>query len=218
MNKEERRAAREAWTAAYLAASEEERKNMLKEKAEKHRKEEAERNERIAAERRARFMERSDKQLAIYETLEKAQEIVLKYVEKFDGKVLNARLSNAIDKEFTETIDTSLRASLKIDSTWSGKRDVRLKVNFYGNYGFEDQVSISIFETYEGRINAKETVDNFKSYLPERIDSLTQAKKDYDAALETALKIENEIEKYRHAFHYSLRDYFRKECLTRDFM
>jgi len=204
------RAERAAWNEAYLAASEEERERMLEEKARKREEEEKLRQQRIYDDRKTRFFEKCDKEIACAKSLKKAIKIALDVTKSFDGKVLNNRLTKAIQDKLGKYISAVLNISYDYNTKNNvGKMTIR-EGNFYGCYDSEDfKIVLSPLED-GNRVMWKETEESLSIQLDRRIKEMQEAKKSYDKVYRKAKAIEKAIEEYSNVNFY-VRDFFKTE-------
>lgn len=206
------RAERAAWNEAYQAASEEERERMLEEKARKREEEEKLRQQRIYDDRKTRFLEKCDKEIACAKSLKKAIKIALDVTKSFDGKVLNNRLTKAIQ----DKLDKNIAAILEISYDYNTKNNVGKLIiregNFHGCYNSEDfKIVLSPFED-GNRVMWKETEESLNLQIDRRIKEMQDAKKSYDKVYKKAKAIEKAIEEYSNANYY-IRDFFKTESV-----
>lgn len=205
------RAERQAWKAAYDAADEETRKTMLEERVKSIKENERKRQERISEDRKARFMKRSDEQIDIYNELETATQIALEHIKKFDGKVLNNRLTNSVEKEL-KNASRYLCAKLDVHLNYATRKNVyTLELKRCYSAEYDCQVEIKLSTDRENRLLADETMNGFADLIPKKIENILKAKDDYDAALNLAHEIYSKIEIWGKDFHYSLRDFLNRE-------
>ena len=209
-----------AWNEAYLAASPEEKERMLAEKKANAEREKEERERMVYEDRKERFMQRADTQIKIYELLAEAREIAFEAIKKFDGKVLNNRLTNTLNKELKE-YDNSLWAELIIEYDHNLKENVgRLKVSksYCGSCYFNEiRINIILSPLFDGnRVMWSETekVRNEVDYIETRIKDWKRDKKNYDKVYKEAMKIYDMIEKYGKSEFFYLRSFFAGERLV----
>jgi len=206
------RAERAAWNEAYLAASEEERERMLEEKARKREEEEKLRQQRIYDDRKTRFIEKCDREIACAKSLKKAIKIALDVTKSFDGKVLNNRLTKAIQDKLGKNISAILEISYDYNTKNNvGKLTVR-EGNFSGFYNSEDfKIMLSPLED-GNRVMWKETEKSLNLQLDRRIKEMQEAKKSYDKVYKKAKAIEKAIEEYSRENYYT-RDFLKTESV-----
>lgn len=209
------RAEKAAWNEAYLAASEEERARMLEEKARKHEEEEKLRQQRIYDDRKARFIEKCDREIACTKSLKKAVAIALDVTKSFDGKVLNNRLTNAVQDKLGKSISAVLTISYDYNTKNNvGKLTIR-EGNFYGCYNSEDfKICLSPFED-GNRVMWKETEEALDLQFDRRIKEMQEAKKSYDKVYKKAMAIEKAIKEYSNENYY-IRNFFKTENVIRN--
>lgn len=209
---EKRREERRAWYAAYLAASDDEKTRMMEERKKELAIEEENRQKRIYDDRKARFVKKCDEQIAALESLMKFEKVTLEIIKNFDGKVLNARLTNAVDAE-VKKIEKYSYATLKYDYSYdNGTRTTfgKLTISLSYFHGWYKDFSVKIFYNEEGRINAEKTLEGYESCLARLISDWKKVRKDYDKIHKKAMKVKKEIEAYRKESVY-LRDFLRSE-------
>ena len=210
---------RQAWLDAYKNATHEEQARMLEEKKANREREEQERQKMIYDDRKKRFMQKADKQIEILEKLIRARKIALNVIKTFDGKVLNNRLTNAVEKDL-KAFDSSLYVSLVISYNYSvtnNEGKLKIEVSHYDS-GFEDSVSlnISLSPFNDGnRVVWSETenLDYNKEYLSGWIENWKKAKKEYDKTYKQAMKVYAVIEDYGNNANGHLRSFFTGEHL-----
>lgn len=210
---------RQAWLDAYKNATPEEQARMLEEKKANREREEQKRQQMIYDDRKKRFMAKADKQIEILNILIRAREIALDSIKTFDGKVLNNRLTKAVEKEL-KAFNSSLYVSLVISydhATKNNEGKLTIEVSHYES-GLEDSVSlkISLSPLNDGnRVVWSETedLDYNKEYLSGWIESWKRAKKEYDKTYKEAMKVYAAIEHYGKNANSHLRNFFTGEHL-----
>lgn len=207
---------RQAWLDAYKNATPEEQARMLEEKRANREREEQRRQQMIYDDRKARFMEKADNQIKILKKLVRAREIAFDVIKSFDGKVLNNRITKAVEEKL-KAFDDSLWASLSYSYSYSEKRNVgnlTLRVSHYHGC-MEDSLTLYVPLSYMSRIVWSDTEgwkDN-KEYLSGWIESWKKAKKEYDKTYKQAMKVYDMIEDYGKNHNCHLRNFFTEERL-----
>lgn len=210
------RAERIAWAEAYKNASEDEKKVMLEERA-KTRKEREEKERKMREDfQKQKFIEISDEQIGIYYELETGIEIVKEFVKKFDGKVLNNRLTKAVEKELPNA-SRFLAISLEYVQNYSaGKNDAYLTLIRCYSGNKDCRTKIKILFDNDGRILADKTLAEFEDVIPTKIANYEKAKEDYDIALEEARILDKKIEEFVKKYHHSLREYLNNNYVLQN--
>lgn len=214
---------RAAWYEAYKSATPEEQKRMLEEKKAKYEEEEKRRKQMIEDDRKARFFKKTDEQIACYELLKKAMPIALEVAASFDGKILNNRLTNAVNERLHKEVDRYVTAKLVISYNWNLSTNVgELKVTDYNHHDCwnEDSFKIILSNTLgdSGRVMWQKSLEYMEqpgeksTDFSERIATRKKAKKDYDKVLKQARKVDEIIREYCQV-DYELRDFFRTEYI-----
>ncbi len=210
-------AKRRAWLDAYNAASPEEKERMMAEKKANAKKEAEEREKEIYNDRKARFMQRADNQIKIYELLIRANRTAMDVIKSFDGKVLNNRLTKAVETEIKK-IHPRLFAELTI----SYKHDVsnnegRLKISLYDyDYNSLDNdsslyITLSPFDDGNRVVWAEtESRKENEEHRQDWIADWKHCKKSYDNSYKQAMKIYEMIEKYNKSVNFNMRCYFKE--------
>lgn len=207
-----------AWREKYLAATPAEQERMLAERQEQRIREEEERKRRDYNERKTRFVEKANNQIFLYKELLKARSIALEEIKKFDGKVLNNRLTKIIDAELKKR-SKDLFASLNIHYEWDKKNNIgELKLSIYNHfsYGLDNDITLKIVltEFNDGnRVDWSRTENekgNDEKFILDRISSWKNAIKSYDKAFKTLKKVDSMIKNYSKENFY-LRDFFKTE-------
>lgn len=205
-NIEEKREKRLAWKTAYLAASPEEKERMIAQKKEEMRIAEEKRQQKILEDRKARFEAKCDKQIATLKTLLKAAKIAVEITKKFEGKVLNNRLTNLVDAEVKKI--GRLYATLKYDAY---ARCGRLTIkDANATDCWTDDFELKIDYNIDGRVFFTETFEDPSSHLERLISDWKNAKRTYEKVLKKAEKIRREIHEYRKESAY-VREFLRTE-------
>lgn len=209
------RAKKAAWDEAFLNASEEERKRMLEERKREEAENERLRQQRIYDDRKARFIEKCDREIACTKSLKKAVAIALDVTKSFDGKVLNNRLTNAVQDKLGKSISAVLTISYDYNTKNNvGKLTIR-EGNFYGCYNSEDfKICLSPFED-GNRVMWKETEEALDLQFDRRIKEMQEAKKSYDKVYKKAMAIEKAIKEYSNENYY-IRNFFKTENVIRN--
>lgn len=217
---QELRAKRQEWLNAYNSASPEEKERMMAEKKANAKREAEEREKKIYDDRKSRFMQRADNQIKIYETLIRAKKVAMDVIKSFDGKVLNNRLTKAVETEI-QKIDDGLRAYLTISYDWNEKNNVgKLEIRLFGcNTHDLDSTSvlyISLSPLNDGnRVVWAETESQKENveHLREWIEKWKSNKKAYDKMYKQAMKLYEMIEQYGKSGNSYLINYFKEEHL-----
>ncbi len=213
-------AERKNWLEKFNSATPEEQKRMLEEKKAKHEEEEKRRQKEIYDDRKNRFFKKCDEQIATYELLEKALPIALEISAKFDGKVLNNRLTKAVDDEIRAKVNQYVRAELIISYDYNLKNNVgKLSIIDYNHHDYEREISFKIILSPlsdNNRVMWKETLEYMEKPegktidIAERISERKNAKKNYDRIYKKAKKVDEIIAEYAKEDFY-VRDFFKSE-------
>lgn len=196
---EKKREERRMWLVKYNAASEEEKKIMLEERKVHNRKEELARQKRIAEDRKNRFIANCERQIEVYTSLKDALEKAIPVIEKFNGKVLNRRLTKAISESLNGNIWLSLE----------NEKVVFNRNHYYGG-NIYDKVSVLLTTDNDFRIissNCREKIQ----VLEDAIENNKCLIESYDSALESTMKLQNQLKEYSDTVKFELREYFKKE-------
>lgn len=207
---------RQAWLDAYKNATPEEQARMLEEKRANREREEQRRQQMIYDDRKARFMEKADNQIKILKKLVRAREIAFDVIKSFDGKVLNNRITKAVEEKL-KAFDDSLWASLSYSYSYSEKRNVgnlTLRVSHYHG-SMEDSLTLYVPLSNMSRIVWSDTegLKDNKEYLSGWIESWKKAKKEYGKTYKQAMKVYDMIEDYGKNHNCHLRNFFTEERL-----
>lgn len=211
---------KEEWMAKFNAATPEEQKEMLEKKNREREESEKRRKQMIYDDRKNRFFENCDSYIECYNLLKKAFPIVLEVTATFDGKVLNNRLTNAINEKLHAKVHQYVTATLTISYDYDLKNNVgKLVVKDYNHHDCDNEFSFRIILSPlsdSNRVKWDETLDDMKKPgrnpddFERNIEKMKKAKKDYDKVFKKALKIYSIIEDYaKEDFH--LRDFFKTE-------
>lgn len=194
-----------------LTASPEEREILIKEHAEKLEKRKIEREKERYEERKNRFIKKCNEQIQCYKSLRDARRIALETLKLFDGKVLNARLTNAIDAKLGDHVCSS------IEKDYFGRQF--LKVSDYNFVSCTNTTKFAISTTPGGRIDYKTTEseiekpENWYIDFDSRIDGLEKCRDGYDKSFNAAIELDKAIKKYTSENHYMIVEFFRNENL-----
>lgn len=194
-----------------LTASPEEREILIKEHAEKLEKRKIEREKERYEERKNRFIKKCNEQIQCYKSLRDARRIALETLKLFDGKVLNARLTNAINAKLGDHVCSS------IEKDYFGRQF--LKVSDYNFVSCTNTTKFVISTTPGGRIDYKTTEselekpENWYDDFDSRIDGLEKCRDGYDKSFNAAIELDKAIKKYTSENHYMIVEFFRNENL-----
>lgn len=193
-----------------LTASPEEREILIKEHAEKLEKRKIEREKERYEERKNRFIKKCNEQIQCYKSLRDARRIALETLKLFDGKVLNARLTNAINAKLGERVCSS------IEKGNFGRQF--LKVSDYNFVSCTNTTKFAISTTPGGRIDYKTTESEIEKPgnwcdFDSWIDGLEKCRDGYDKSFNAAIELDKAIKKYTSESHYMIVDFFRHEGL-----
>lgn len=214
---------REEWRTKFLAASPDEQKKMIEEKKANQERAEMERKKAIYDDRKKRFFEKADKQLETLHLLEKGCAIALEVIKEFDGKVLNNRLTNEVNKRLEE-----FNSRISADLTIRYERDydnnvgfLRFKVCYTDNSLLSEHTIKIILSPVLGgnRVMFAKTEEKHKeevTYLTEHVSSWKSAKKEYDKVYKAAEKLNERIKEYSKNNDF-LRDWISAEHVISSF-
>lgn len=214
------RAERMAWKEKFDSATPEEQNKMLAERCEQRKEEEERHQKMIYDDRKKRFFEQSNEWIACYELLKKAQSIALEVCESFDGKILNNRLTNAINERLQAEINRYVTASLLISYSHEFENNVgTMTIKDVNHFGCDNKCSFKIIlsPVLDGnRIEWSKSLDYMTTPcgklfdFDERIANRKAAKKGYDKTYKKAKKIEEIIKDYTKE-DYLLRGFLKRE-------
>ena len=204
------KAENEEFANKFIAASPEEREILLKERAEEMEKRKIEREKERYEERKNRFIKKCNEQIQCYKSLREARRIALETLKLFDGKVLNRKLTNAINAKLGEHVCSS------IETDYWGKQF--LKVDDYNFVSCANTFKFAISTTPGGRIDYKTTESEIEKPgnwcdFDSRICELEKCRENYDKSFNAAIELDKAIKKYTSENHYMIVDFFRHEGL-----
>lgn len=153
--------------------------------------------------RKETFMKMADEQIAMYKALANHVDVALEVIKKFDGKVLNNRLTKAVEAEIKKT-DDKAHAKLFMSSK-GGLLDIMRP----SSSRILNCTSIGIKITADNRIDWAETLDDYHDTLSDKAEAMEEAKYNYDAALQLAQDVCDAIDNYSQNAPSILREYFR---------
>lgn len=208
------RAKKAAWDEAFLNASEEERKRMLEERKREEAENERLRQQRIYDNRKAEFFEKCDKEIACQESLKKAVKTAVEVAKTFDGKVLNNRLTKAIQEKLGKNISAVLEISYDYNlENNRGKLTIR-EGNFYGCNN-EEFFYINLSPFSDGnRVMWKETEKSLKFSYDNRLAEAKNAKKTYDKVYKKLMDVEKAINEYSKC-NFMARNFLKAKSVLR---
>lgn len=200
----ERIAEYNAWKKKFDAATDEEKERMLKERKEQLIAQAQEREKKIVAERKQRFTDKANNQINLYRQLLEARKIALGIIKNFDGKVLNNRLTKAVESKLKE-FNKSLYASLDISYDRElgnnvGKLKIRIG-HYLGSWAW-DETSLYILlspVSDSNRVIWEETEKderNQDKVVTDCIADWSDAVSEYDNAIKAAEEVSKMLEEY----------------------
>lgn len=212
---QERIAEYKAWKEKYDVASAEEKELMEKERKEQLIAQAQEREKKIVAERKQKFMDKALNQINLYCQLLEARKIALGVIKIFDGKVLNNRLTKAVEsklKEFNNSLYASLDISFDRDlGNNVGKLKIRI-CHYLGSWAWDEtSLYISLSPVSDSnRVIWEETEKderNQENVITDCIMEWNEACNEYEDGIKAAQEITQMLQKYGNGVNIHLRQY-----------
>lgn len=165
-------------------------------------------------------------QIKVYETQVEILNVAKRVIKsKFNNKVLNARLPNAIEEE-VKRVHPNENVVIRLDlnycngvalTVYNGKnrsyRSSDPDQNGYYTTGYitDDTARVIIaIDKDAQRVNASETVENITAVqlqLLNKVDEVRHDTRQYDEVRQAAAKLHAEIDNFRKQYSYRLRTY-----------
>lgn len=154
-----------------------------------------------------RFTAQMTQQIKVYNHLLKGLEICKGTITKFDGKVLNIRLINAMKEQPNpHRLSFSLNGSISI----SDYQDRWYSMPGDQNGGYIDYYTITVnpVKNEQNRIDASKTIENANKqtdYLKKQIEECKTDILRYDEEAEAWKELQNQVTAYNAKYSYRLR-------------
>lgn len=212
-----------AWKEKYDAATDEEKERMLEERKKQQIAQAQEREKKIVAERKQRFTDKANNQINLYRQLLEGRKIALGIIKTFDGKVLNNRLTKAVEQKLKE-FDKNLYASLDISydrDLGNNVGKLKIRISHYLGSWVWDETSLYILlspVSDSNRVIWEETEkdeQNQDKVVTDCIADWSNAINEYDDAIKAAEKVSKMLEEYGKV-NIHLRQFISGEHLIRN--
>jgi len=177
-------------------------------------------NTHYESKRKQEFTNRTNQQILVYENLLNALDMVKPYIQQFDGKVPNARLTSAISNAENPnkiTISFGRKPGFEGGAIKLTDYNHRMYPSLQGttwNYLDYNECYITLVCTdpqeynAQPRLMASETLAELeitRKDLSERIESCRKDLNDYESELQTWITIEKMVADYEDKYSYRLR-------------